>query len=119
MIAAVNQSTNGRPTVEDHEVSVSPETIARYQELDEWRKECDRESRKAKKEMDILESAMSDAVEAAGGDLAAGKDLLYFDWVDGKPSYKSICELHIAPGVLVREVAATPKRRKLVIDRIE
>lgn len=90
-------------------------TIRRYSELNERRKELDRQSRQLQKEIKTLETAIGDAVDANDGLLEAGRYLV--EWIDttGRPSYKDICEKHIAPGVLTAEVAATPAKKRLCI----
>lgn len=90
-------------------------SVKKLLELSEWRKELEREARKIDKEEKTIEGALSDAVEVHGGTLVAGEYTLSFTHVAGVPSYKTICEKHIAPAILAEEVAATEKRRKLVV----
>lgn len=91
-------------------------TINRYLEIKAWQRECESEGRKAEKEARVLETALTDAMDANGGTIDAGPHRLRFELVAGVPGYKGICERHIAPAVLLDEVNATPKRRKLVVE---
>jgi hypothetical protein len=91
-------------------------TITRYLEVKAWQRECEAEGRRMDKEAKTLEKSLTDALEANGGTMEAGDYRLSFAMVPGVPSYKGICERHIAPAVLLAEVNATPQRQKLVID---
>lgn len=104
MITTIPQRVEGTET-----------TVRRYNELTERRKELDRQSRKLKKEISTLETAIGDAVDANDGLLEAGRYLVEWTESPGRTSYKSICEKHISPGLLLSEIESTPKRRKLII----
>lgn len=90
-------------------------TIDRLLSLMEQKRSLERQARELDKQAKLLESAIADTVEANGGSLYTERHAVEFSYVKGIPSYKSICEAHIAPGVLQRSIDETPKRRKLVI----
>lgn len=116
MIAATNNVTKSVKPAESTHEPIPQYMIDRRNKLAEQKKELERQARQLDKELKTIEKSICDTLDAAGGEMISGNNLLYFEYVNGVPSYKSICEMHIAPGVLVREVNNTPKRRKLVIE---
>lgn len=114
MLTAQNAAT--RPATQGGHVP----TIERYRAAKDRQRKLEADARKAKKEADTLEGALSDAVEANGGMLAAGPYVLGFESKPGVPAYKGICddivsEYGLPAGIIVDKVAQTPERRVLVI----
>lgn len=95
-------------------------TIERYRATRERQRKLEADARREKKEADTLETALSDATDKHGGTLGAGPYVLGFEWKDGTPSYKSICEelireYDLPPETLLEKAADTAPRRVLVI----
>jgi hypothetical protein len=123
MIAAVNSA----PSIPFPQAQPQPATapglvptIERYRAARDRQRKLEADARREKKEADTLETALTDATEKSGGMLAAGPYVLGFEWKDGTPSYKSICEdlirdFDLPAETLLERTADTPPRRVLVI----
>lgn len=91
------------------------DAVTTFVGLREHQRDLEKEARQFAKQADAIEKELREAVTAAGGMLEVGSYVLGFEDVSGRPSWKGICERHIAAAVILRELQNVKPTQKLTI----